>query len=155
MEVAKSPASRKTTTAHMALKAVRRLKFHDVLKMTPIERHELVTNGVETLVLLDLMTSYHHVSQKTLYEAIDISSKTLSRRENTRLTPRHSDATLALIEVTAMAERVLGSRELAENWLQEPALALDGKNPLELISSTPGIEAVKDLLTRIEYGVYA
>jgi predicted nucleotidyltransferase len=32
---------------------------------------------------------------------------------------------MALIEVTDTAQRVLGSRELAEEWLMKPALALD------------------------------
>ena len=59
-----------------------------------------------------------------------------------------------LIEITVIAERVFGTRELAENWVSQPALALDGQRPMDLLTTTPGIEAVKDLLTRLEFGVY-
>ena len=64
------------------------------------------------------------------------------------------DVAMALKEVTDIAIRVLGSRELAEHWLAQPALALDGQRPLDLLATAPGVEAVKDLLTRMEFGVY-
>lgn len=65
-----------------------------------------------------------------------------------------SNAALALIEINGLAERVLGGHAAAEHWLSEPAIGLDGQRPIDLLSSSPGIESVKDLLQRIEYGVY-
>ncbi|WP_198674588.1 antitoxin Xre/MbcA/ParS toxin-binding domain-containing protein [Rhodoferax ferrireducens] len=56
--------------------------------------------------------------------------------------------------MTAIAMRVLGTRELAEHWLAQPALALDCQKPEDLLTTAAGIRTVKDLLTRIEYGVY-
>ena len=72
-----------------------------------------------------------------------------------KLNPKHSDAALALMEVTEAAERVLGSRLAAEQWLTRPAIALDRERPIDLLTSTTGIQAVKDLLTRMEHGVYS
>ncbi len=72
-----------------------------------------------------------------------------------KLNPKHSDAALALMEVTEAAERVLGSRLAAEQWLTRPAIALDRERPIDLLTSTIGIQAVKDLLTRMEHGVYS
>lgn len=57
-------------------------------------------------------------------------------------------------EIAALAEHVLGSADLAKHWLQQPALALDGQLPIDLISSELGRQAVRDLLLRLEYGVY-
>ena len=54
-----------------------------------------------------------------------------------------------------LATRVLGSHEAAESWLLQKSLALDGERPLDLLTSPSGTEAIQDLLTRIEYGVYA
>jgi putative toxin-antitoxin system antitoxin component (TIGR02293 family) len=68
---------------------------------------------------------------------------------------KNSDVTLALIEVTETAERVLGSRLAAQEWLTRPAVALDHKCPIDLLNDAPGIQSVKDLLTRIEHGVYS
>lgn len=88
-------------------------------------------------------------------KAIGISSKTLERKENDRLNRGHSDAAYALLEVMGTAERVLGNRPLAEQWLARPALSLNGQRPLDLLTTSPGIGAVKELLGRIEYGVHA
>lgn len=54
--------------------------------------------------------------------------------------------------MTAIAGRVLGTQELAENWLAQPSLALDCQKPEDLLTTAAGIQAVKDLLARLEYG---
>lgn len=64
------------------------------------------------------------------------------------------DAAVALQEVTDSAIHVLGSRDLAEHWLALPALALDGQRPLDQLGTAPGVEVVKTLLIRLEFGVY-
>jgi putative toxin-antitoxin system antitoxin component (TIGR02293 family) len=142
-----------------AQKSLKHLDWEEIVTLTMmpsgVERHNIIQEGLSTFILKDALETFQVVPEEWLLQAIGLSHKTITRREETRLGPRHSDAAMALIEVTEMANRVLGSRELAENWLTQPALALDGQRPLDLISSTPGIEAVKDLLTRMEYGVYA
>lgn len=65
-----------------------------------------------------------------------------------------TDGLEARSEVTDMATRVLGTRELAEHWLTHPALALDGQSPVDLLTTSSGLKSVKDLLTRMEFGVY-
>ena len=60
----------------------------------------------------------------------------------------------SLEEVYEMARRVLGTNELAEHWLTHAAPALDGRRPFDLLVTAAGIQAVKDLLTRMEFGVY-
>ncbi|MBK6294660.1 MAG: DUF2384 domain-containing protein [Rhodoferax sp.] len=45
------------------------------------------------------------------------------------------------------------ARSSAERWLAQPAIALNECCPIDLISTTPGIEAIKELLTRMEHGV--
>jgi putative toxin-antitoxin system antitoxin component (TIGR02293 family) len=57
--------------------------------------------------------------------------------------------------VVDLATRVFGSHEAAERWLLQKSLALDGERPLDLLTSASGREAIQDLLTRIECGVYA
>ncbi|MDO8777965.1 MAG: MbcA/ParS/Xre antitoxin family protein [Burkholderiaceae bacterium] len=57
------------------------------------------------------------------------------------------DTAAALREVTDTATRVLGSRDLGQHWLVQPALALDGQRPLDLLGTASGLEAVKTLLT--------
>jgi putative toxin-antitoxin system antitoxin component (TIGR02293 family) len=69
--------------------------------------------------------------------------------------PDRSGADLALMEVTQLAEKVLGSADEAEQWISRAAHGLEGKRPIDLLTNPSGVSAVKDLLNRIEYGVYA
>ena len=57
-------------------------------------------------------------------------------------------------DIGDLAIRVLGSADLAKEWLEKPALALDGRIPRDLLSSASGTQLVRELLLRIEYGVY-
>jgi putative toxin-antitoxin system antitoxin component (TIGR02293 family) len=70
------------------------------------------------------------------------------------LTPEQSTRALYYAEVLEMATEVLGSRELAEQWMVKPARGLDGELPIDLISNSVGYELVTDFLTRMDYGVY-
>lgn len=123
--------------------------------LTAVERHDLIMAGLPTHIVRDLLGTFHDISEERLLKAIGLSNKTLQRRAESRLGLRHSDAAIALIEVTDLAEHMLGTRSLAERWLAQPAIALNECCPIDLISTTPGIEAIKELLTRMEHGVYA
>lgn len=63
---------------------------------------------------------------------------------------RYSDAAA----VVCQAIRVLGSEDDAERWLATPAIGLDSRRPVELLSSPEGNELVRTLLTRMDYCVY-
>lgn len=57
-------------------------------------------------------------------------------------------------QILALAERILGTRRLAEKWLNQAAPSLCGEMPCGLLGTQAGASIVKDLLIRIEYGVY-
>ncbi|MFD2232909.1 antitoxin Xre/MbcA/ParS toxin-binding domain-containing protein [Phaeospirillum tilakii] len=50
--------------------------------------------------------------------------------------------------------KLLGGREEAERWLEQPALGLDRRRPIELLATPAGTQLVEDYLTRLEYGVH-
>ena len=124
-------------------------------RLSPLLRHDLVNQGVSTSLLMALLATYNRVSKQEVYGVIGISEKTAGRRKHEMLPREAADATLALIEITSLAERVLGSHAEAEQWLVTPALGLDGRKPIELIATRAGAEMVKAHLVRIDHGVYA
>lgn len=71
------------------------------------------------------------------------------------LDARTTDGIYRLESVRAMAEEVLGSAEAANEWLNTEAMGLEFRKPIDLVSTSPGAEAVKTLLQRMKYGVYA
>ena len=56
--------------------------------------------------------------------------------------------------IKAKAIEVMGSEDAADAWLHEPALALDGRRPVEMMESEEEIKDVEDHLSRMDYGVY-
>jgi hypothetical protein len=59
-----------------------------------------------------------------------------------------------LVDVTARAIEVLGTREKALRWLKTPVRSLGDRTPLSLLGSPGGVARVEDALGRIEHGVW-
>lgn len=49
---------------------------------------------------------------------------------------------------------VLGLQKEAEQWLERPAISLNNRRPIDLLTTPAGVELVEDILQRLEYGVY-
>ena len=124
------------------------LSVHDQIARG-LPAHALVNMGGR-LAVLDMMD--------TLGPAIGISERTFHRWKkeppDAPLSPEVSGRLWKFAEILAKATEVLGTQVAAENWLASPAMALDRRRPLDLLSTPVGVEAVEELLTRIEYGVY-
>jgi putative toxin-antitoxin system antitoxin component (TIGR02293 family) len=129
--------------------------MHKYVADNPVGRHRRVMQGVASKDFAVVLKTFSSIPSDELLRAMGISGRTLLRKQDDRLNAQHSNAAIALMEVTEQATRVLGSREAAEKWLSQKAVALEDEKPMNLLCSAPGIEAIKELLTRIEYGVYA
>ncbi|MFT6015091.1 MAG: putative toxin-antitoxin system antitoxin component (TIGR02293 family) [Candidatus Azotimanducaceae bacterium] len=70
------------------------------------------------------------------------------------LNPEQSARTFRLVQVLARAEELFGSRDDAERWMTEPAMGLEGRKPIFLLTNPVGYDLVDEFLTRMEYGVY-
>ncbi|SAL44151.1 hypothetical protein AWB72_04658 [Caballeronia concitans] len=62
---------------------------------------------------------------------------------------------LVLSTITEQAISVLGSVQAAQDWLAAPAIALDGRRPLDMLYDPSGMRAVMTLLLRMDFCVYA
>lgn len=92
-----------------------------------------------------------------LTKIVGTSERTLARRmqePDQPLTPDQSTRALHYAEAMEKASEVLGSKELAERWISQPARGLDGLAPIDLIPNAIGYELVDNLLARMDYGVY-
>lgn len=87
---------------------------------------------------------------------INIAPRTLSRRKQEG--KLHTDESERLYRVAVLLERateVLDDKKTAVHWLKSPKRALGGQAPLDFADTEVGIEEVKELLGRIENGVFA
>ncbi len=123
---------------------------------TALEAHDLLAQGLPAASLVHLGERAGLDAVK-LVEALGMSLRTLQRRRDSQdgsLSPEQSGRAWTFAEILGRATETFGSREAALDWLQRPALALDGRRPLELLRTPAGAELVGDHLTRLEYGVY-
>jgi putative toxin-antitoxin system antitoxin component (TIGR02293 family) len=123
-----------------------------------MEIYRAVRNGFPLQSVINMIEHSDVYKQYgVLSRIVGASDRTLARRLKSPeevLTSEQSTRALYYAEVLEKATDVLGSRELAEQWMVKPARGLDGEMPIDLISNSVGYELVTDFLTRIEYGVY-
>ena len=56
--------------------------------------------------------------------------------------------------ILAKAVAQFGTAEAAERWVAAPAMGLDQRRPIDLLTTPAGVQLVEEFLARLEYGVY-
>ena len=147
------------STVHLSAAQPSKAKATSTLakNLSPLQAHDLVTEGVTVLVARQMMATFDILQRDEILRVVGISERTLQRGQakNKLLDSNASDRTLRLAEVADQAIDVLGSQRAAELWMSKPALALDQRRPIDLLQSSAGTDLVKALLTRMDHGVYA
>lgn len=96
------------------------------------------------------------VSSEDLSHFLRLKKRTLARRRGEqRLSPDESERLVRLARVAARAEGVLGDRAASLRWIRKPNRALGSVAPLELLDTDLGLDAVMNVLGRIEQGVFS
>ncbi len=141
------------------VKLVRNTSAFVAFAGSSVMAHDAVMKGVSGHALTRIWESTRGtLPADAILKAIGVSARTASRIQSDPDKPldaRTTDGIYRLESVRAMAEEVLGSAEAANEWLQAEAMGLEFRKPIELLSTSPGAEAVKTLLQRMKYGVYA
>jgi putative toxin-antitoxin system antitoxin component (TIGR02293 family) len=122
-----------------------------------LEAHELLHRGLPRAALSSLVDKIHFITSDEASEALGMSLRTLQRHKNTpaeHLDVQQSGRAWKFAEILAKATRVLGSQDEAEQWLRRPAMGLDQKRPIDLLTTPAGVQLVEDYLGRLEYNVY-
>ena len=124
-----------------------------------LEAHEMLLRGLPTKALTHLVQNLVLLRwDKSFAKAVGISQRTYQRHTSTsakQLNPEQSGRTWKLAEILAKATTVFGSKKEAEQWLEQPAMGLNQRRPIDLLATPAGVELVEDFLVRLEYGVYA
>jgi putative toxin-antitoxin system antitoxin component (TIGR02293 family) len=116
---------------------------------------ETVESGV-SLNALNNFVSASGVQFRDIYEVV-IPARTLKHRKARKehLTADESDKLARLIRIFDHAVSVLGDREKALHWLNEPKRRFDGRTPIQMLRTEWGGRIVEEMLGQIEYGMFA
>jgi hypothetical protein len=59
------------------------------------------------------------------------------------------------LEIKTIADRVFGDEEKADAWLRRPNASLSGQTPADLLKDELGAAVVREMLERIDHGIFA
>lgn len=124
-----------------------------------LDAHEWLEQGLPNKALIHFIEHLAELKQSTsLRKVIGMSLRTIQRRKE-----GDPDETLSLEQgnrlwrfatILAKAIEVFGSQHEAERWLDQPAIGLNQRVPMELLATTAGFGIVENHLDRIMFGVY-
>ena len=122
-----------------------------------LDAHELLLHGLPASALDHLVGNLVVISKHDSLEAVGMSLRTWQRRRDTPkpLSQEQSGRAWKFAEILTKATDIFGSQAQAEQWLERPAVGLDQRRPIDLLTTPAGVELVEEHLGRLEYGVYA
>lgn len=125
-------------------------------RSSPFTIIEQAQQGVST-PQVDQLSTLLGLSLKQLAAILQLAERTLHRfRSEGRLDAQASERLLLLENLAAHGLQVFDGRtEALQAWLRHPLRELKHQAPVDLLTTISGFTLVDDVLTRIEYGVYA
>jgi len=125
-------------------------------RLSAIELVEAVKMGLPAKVYVAVQKETG-LSQAEIAEILGVSTRYLqAKRQNDLLNTTASERLVKLREIWSFGLDVFnGNKVDFKEWLYEPLAPLDGKSPMYIMTNFIGMEQVKQLLGRIQYGVYS
>lgn len=117
--------------------------------------HEVLHAGLPRRALLNSVPD--GIPLSTLLPVFGISLRTFMRLKTAPdklLDAEQSGRVWRFAELFTKAEDVFQSRARAVQWMLEPAMALENRRPIELLTTPVGAQLVDDVIERMRFGVY-
>ena len=87
---------------------------------------------------------------------LPVTRRTIEKvKDEELLSPLVSDRVLQIASLFNHGMSVFGSTSSFRDWLHTSLIALGSQKPIDFIDNDTGISLVRDLLGRIEHGVYS
>jgi putative toxin-antitoxin system antitoxin component (TIGR02293 family) len=105
---------------------------------------------------LDHLAARISLTTKVMAFILQVSERTLQRyQQDDTLDSPKSAQLIQLANVFARGFEVFQDEDLFKSWMETPNVALGNVKPIALLDTPFGIQAILDVLGRIEYGVYS
>ncbi len=124
-----------------------------------LDVHEMLLQGLPLAALTHLIDNLSVIHKTVLLEkVVGMSLRTFQRRKDSLSKPLNqaqSGRAWKFAMILAEATAIFGSQAEAENWMEQPAIALNQRRPIDLLATAVGVGIVEEFLERLDYGVYA
>lgn len=139
--------------AIMAILAAEGRKPEHIL--TPIEKIETIRKGVSRNHLEQLKEKTG-LDYDTLAKIFSVAKATLfNKKGEEKFNTSLGEKIFALADLYSYGYSVFEDKPNFNRWIEAPNKALGGEAPIRLLDTLYGVEEVKHLVGRIEYGVYS
>ncbi|MFC0696206.1 type II RES/Xre toxin-antitoxin system antitoxin [Paraburkholderia humisilvae] len=136
-----------------------------VFKADPLERIDLIKEGVDATTLVSLASSLH-TSKDQLFKRLGLPRATVDRkaRNNENLSQDQSERVIGLMKLIGQVRTVVeqsgdpthfDAAQWVGRWIEKPNHALGGRVPAELMDTVEGQELVAGLIAKMQSGAYA
>jgi putative toxin-antitoxin system antitoxin component (TIGR02293 family) len=118
--------------------------------------HFAINNGLSYDIFLHI-AELTRLDKRELAASLSIALATLHRRAKSgHFTNSESDNLYRFTHVLVAAIDLFeGNNDDAITWLQSDIEAIGGNRPLDMLSTSAGCDAVKDIIGRQKHGVFA
>lgn len=124
-------------------------------QMTPVEKMQLVVDGLSK-VDLEKLKNKANLDYDKLSTLLSTARATLINKKGTaNFSTSISEKIVSIADVYSYGFEVFEDETKFNEWVFKPNRALGGKQPFELLNNQFGREEVKNLIGRIDYGVYS
>ncbi len=123
--------------------------------MTPLEKMAIADGGI-TKKDLELLKLKSALGYDQLAKVLSVARATLiNKKKEEKFNPALSERIMGLADIYSYGYEVFEDEERFNQWMSRPNQALGGKSPYELINNQFGREEVRNIIGRIDYGVYS
>jgi|SRR6185437_11677967 len=124
-------------------------------ELSGFEKMHIVRDGV-TKKDLELLKSKADLDYTMLAKALSVTRATLiNKKRGERFGAGLSEKIVGMADLYSYGFEVFEDKERFNQWMSKPNKALGGQVPYDLIDNQFGREEVKNVIGRIEYGIYS
>jgi putative toxin-antitoxin system antitoxin component (TIGR02293 family) len=123
---------------------------------SPFDFIHIANKGINANVIKNFRLHFD-LSRDIMADMLNVSAPTLYRwtKSNKNLERNYSVKLFEIADLFLYGIEVFESKENFFKWLNLPNTALGGLEPQELIEIPDGVSKVRDIIGRIEHGVYS
>lgn len=132
-----------------------RVTIQNIHSLSAIEKMNLVRAGINKNDL-DKIKKQVGIDYDLLASALSVTRATLINKKGTsKFNKKVSEGIVGLTDIYSYGYEVFQDIDGFNNWMLKPNIALGGKAPSEFLDNQFGREEVRNIIGRINYGVYS
>ena len=124
-------------------------------QMTAVEKMEMARNGVNKRDLESLKIKTNLDYDKLSILLATTRATLINKKGTENFSATLSERIISIADLYSYGFEVFEDESKFKEWIFRPNLALGGKQPFELLDNQFGREEVKNLIGRIDYGIYS